>query len=285
MNTSGLLKRKSLGALTPITATSPPINLILGNDDENTVQAVSSSSKPGTCVFWSTPETTGEKPPPLRSHSATLIHDKMFVFGGFGESPGGPVEESFYSNEMYILNTDSLRWSRVQPLDECRPSARKSHSACHIGTNSLGEDLLAVFGGGSEDSYFNDIYIFNTCTHKWTLLNCDGEGSSKPSPRRGHSMVFYDGAVYVFGGGDGIHALNDLYRLKIGEGAMQHNMEDTTFVWERLETIMGASMDSFGRGYHTSTLIDSKMIVYGGCDGSIFFNDLHILDLGEKSLF
>ena len=250
--------------------------MIMENDDD-TAQTVSSSLKPGTCVLWSTPETTGEKPPPLRSHSATLIDDKMFVFGGFGLLGVGPAEESFYSNEMYILNTDSLRWSRVQPLDECKPSARKSHSACHIGANRLGENLLAVFGGGSEDSYFNDIYIFNTCTHKWTLLNC--EEGSKPSPRRGHSMVFYAGAVYVFGGGDGINALNDLYRLKIAES--MENMEDVTFVWERLET-MGASMESFGRGYHSSTLIDSKMIVYGGCDGSIFFNDLHILDLGKK---
>lgn len=36
------------------------------------------------------------------------------------------------------------------------------------------------------------------------------------------------------------------------------------------------------RGYHTSNLIKSQFIVYGGSDGHECFSDVHVLDLGKE---
>ena len=61
--------------------------------------------------------------------------------------------------------------------------------------------------------------------------------------------------MYVFAGGDGIKALNDLFVLKLNsfnEG------------WNKLTTKGNAPTP---RGYHTSNLIGSKVVVYGGSDG------------------
>lgn len=37
------------------------------------------------------------------------------------------------------------------------------------------------------------------------------------------------------------------------------------------------------RGYHSCTLIDDKMYVYGGSNGTQCFSDVSCLDLGLKS--
>src|SRR6185312_3158085 len=94
-----------------------------------------------------------------------------------------------------------------------------------------------------------------------------------PSPRRAHTTVYYNNCIYVFAGGDGVRALNDVYSLDISDMS--------NLVWKRLEP-EGRAPTS--RGYHTSNLVGSKMIIYGGSDGHDCFRDVHILDLG-KPLF
>lgn len=72
--------------------------------------------------------------------------------------------------------------------------------------------------------------------------------------------------MYVFGGGDGVQALNDTYMLNL-----------TDMHWTELKT---TGTIPISRGYHTSNLIKSQFIVYGGSDGHECFSDVHVLDLG-----
>lgn len=88
----------------------------------------------------------------------------------------------------------------------------------------------------------------------------------RPSPRRAHTSVIWRGHLYIFGGGDGARALNDVYTL---------NLKDNT--WSMVETT-GAKPEP--RGYHSGTLVGDKLVIYGGSDGQTCFGDIHLLDLG-----
>ena len=98
----------------------------------------------------------------------------------------------------------------------------------------------------------------------WSRLQATGP---TPSPRRAHVSVIWRNHLYIFGGGDGIHALNDVYSLNLKEN-----------IWSLVET-KGAKPTS--RGYHTGTLVGDKFVIYGGSDGHTCFGDVHLLDLGK----
>ncbi|CAG8524912.1 4854_t:CDS:2 [Acaulospora colombiana] len=86
-------------------------------------------------------------------------------------------------------------------------------------------------------------------TLTWTKPQTSGD---IPSPRRAHTTAYYN---------DRISDLNNL-------------------VWKRLEL---KGRPPISRGYHTSNLVGSKLVVYGGSDGHECFSDVHILDLEKNT--
>jgi hypothetical protein len=100
-------------------------------------------------------------------------------------------------------------------------------------------------------------------TLTWTNPQTTG---TRPCRRRAHTTCVYNNCMYVFGGGDGVQALNDTYMLNL-----------TDMHWTELKT---TGIVPISRGYHTSNLIKSQFIVYGGSDGHECFSDVHVLDLG-----
>jgi hypothetical protein len=71
--------------------------------------------------------------------------------------------------------------------------------------------------------------------------------------------------MYIFGGGDGARALNDVCALNL-----------KTMCWSVLET---TGPKPVARGYHSGTLVGSKLIIFGGSDGHECFGDIHVFDL------
>lgn len=57
---------------------------------------------------WSKPKVSGMIPAPRSGHSACVINDAMFIFGGFEK------ETRQQSQDVYKLNLKSLKWSYVQ---------------------------------------------------------------------------------------------------------------------------------------------------------------------------
>lgn len=74
----------------------------------------------------------------------------------------------------------------------------------------------------------------------------------------------------VFGGGNGQAALNDVWALNVSD--------PDELTWEEWRATGDVPLQ---KGYHTANLVGSKMIVYGGSDGTTSFSEVHILDLGE----
>lgn len=66
-------------------------------------------------------------------------------------------------------------------------------------------------------------------------------------------------------------ALNDVYNLDISDLSRLE--------WRKVEC---KGKKPIGRGYHSANLVDGKLIVIGGSDGHMSFNDIHILKLGES---
>ena len=53
------------------------------------------------------------------------------------------------------------------------------------------------FGGTDGRYHYNDTWLFDILTRKWTEPQCTGY---IPSPREGHAAALVDDVMYVFGG-------------------------------------------------------------------------------------
>jgi Galactose oxidase, central domain len=69
------------------------------------------------------------------------------------------------------------------------------------------------FGGTNTGKRYNDTWLFDISTRKWTELQCTG---SIPPPRCSHAAALVCDVMYVFGGvdADGRY-LDDLFGLNL----------------------------------------------------------------------
>ncbi|CAM0142968.1 hypothetical protein VKS41_006281 [Umbelopsis sp. WA50703] len=108
--------------------------------------------------------TSGDIPPPLVGATTTVIGNEMFVFAG------RLVTTRRMTNDMYVLNLETLVWTRFipPPGSERPPRQRYFHSA-----NVHGKELV-IFGGmgysrSSEDGLcaLDDVCIFDVSKMEW----------------------------------------------------------------------------------------------------------------------
>ena len=79
--------------------------------------------------------------------------------------------------------------------------------------NHKSEAKITIFGGylGDSGEMTNGVYEYNIDDNKWNVINAKG---AEISPRVGHSAVYYEGAMYVFGGlNQYTLRLNDLWKF------------------------------------------------------------------------
>ena len=88
------------------------------------------------------------KPPASRKgHSAVIADTYMIIFGGC-------YLEYECFNDLFFLDLRNHNWIEV-PTSGVAPSPRSGHSAVLYG------DTMWVFGGGSNQGYFNDLHSLN----------------------------------------------------------------------------------------------------------------------------
>ncbi|KAJ1734052.1 hypothetical protein LPJ61_001272 [Coemansia biformis] len=210
---------------------------------------------PTPAMYWSRRRAWGAAPPTMRSQTMTVVGSKLYVFGGWNNN--------VCYNDVYVLDTETLFWTRVATAGDDVPPCR-AHTATAVGHR------LFVFGGGDGTQYFSDLYVLDTRTCVWTRAKV-ADSTPPPSPRRTHTCFHYNGHVYLFGGGDGHRALNDLWRV-----CAEPDAASGEYRWEEVETAGGRP---FPRGYHTSTLVGNQVVVFGGSDGAECFGDTSLLNL------
>lgn len=120
---------------------------------------------------WKEHNTTGVPPPGLYQRASTSLLDSLYSFGGSDGS-------SFY-NSLHTLDTTSLKWREVQPLNP----ADGPLSKIWCGMVSFLQDQLAIFGGygiltgsiqpgatfikdhfTSKTGWTNELHVFDTTT-------------------------------------------------------------------------------------------------------------------------
>ena len=178
-------------------------------------------------------------------HSAVVHSASLYIFGGF--------EGKKWLNDLHKFDTTSFVWSQPRIMGAA-PQPRQYHTANII------KDLMYIFGGYNGTGWLKDMVILDMKSFKWIYPVTYGD---VPTGREGHTMIDYHDYLYLFGGWDG-GTIGDMYRLSI-----------TNFVWERINLI-GERPLLCG---HSSTVIDSKIFIFGGFDGTVWVNTLYQVSL------
>lgn len=119
-------------------------------------------------MTWSKPCTRGRAPLPRSLHSATMINNKMYVFGGWvplvvNDSKATTEREWKCTNTLAVLNLDTMTWENVtmDTVEENVPRSRAGH--CAIGIHSR----LYVWSGrdGYRKAWNNQV----CCKDLWYL--------------------------------------------------------------------------------------------------------------------
>uniref|UniRef100_A0AAZ3NSI1 Host cell factor Kelch-repeats domain-containing protein n=1 Tax=Oncorhynchus tshawytscha TaxID=74940 RepID=A0AAZ3NSI1_ONCTS len=134
-------------------------------------------------MTWSTPDTKGPPPLPRSLHSANVIENKMYVFGGWvpvpeTDKPNTLGAEWICTNSLSVLNLDTMTWQSLGPdqqqgqtvsqgdQEEPQPSsggprARAGHCAASIGSR------LYIWSG--RDGYQKSWNYQVCCQDLWYL--------------------------------------------------------------------------------------------------------------------
>ncbi|KAH8905924.1 conjugation with cellular fusion-related protein [Coniochaeta sp. PMI_546] len=217
---------------------------------------------PSSGMYWSRAPACGAPHTSLRAHTTTLIGSNVYVFGG--------CDSRACFNELYVLDADAFYWSRPHVVGDI-PVPLRAMTCTAVGKK------LVVFGGGDGPAYYNDVYVLDTVNFRWSRPRIVGD--KVPSKRRAHTACLYKNGIYVFGGGDGVRALNDIWRLDVSDtNKMSWKMISAPLATEDMGPAKEHQRPK-ARGYHTANMVGSKLIIFGGSDGGECFNDVWVYDV------
>ncbi|EFQ25554.1 kelch domain-containing protein [Colletotrichum graminicola] len=215
---------------------------------------------PSSGMYWSRAPVSGAPHTSLRAHTTTLVGSNIFVFGG--------CDSRACFNELYVFDADAFYWSVPHVTGEI-PVPLRAMTCTAVGKK------LVIFGGGDGPAYYNDIYVLDTTNFRWHRPKITGE--RVPSKRRAHTACLYKNGIYIFGGGDGVRALNDVWRLDVSD--MNKMSWKLVSGPERIPPPGVRETRPKPRGYHTANMVGSKLIIFGGSDGGECFNDVWVYDV------
>lgn len=116
--------------------------------------------------MWYKPSTAGSLPAVRADHTANLVGEKMYVFGG--QSDAGEHAD------LWALDLNALTWVKPAVQGE-KPAARSGHTASLVGAK------IFVIGGIAGDTTRNDVEVFDTATSTWSKIAATG---SPPEARQ-----------------------------------------------------------------------------------------------------
>eukprot|EP00210_Caulerpa_lentillifera_P004867 g4645.t1 len=151
---------------------------------------------------WTELVTSGVSPVSRGGHTATLLGNKLYIFGG-EDVARRPL------SDLYVLDLETLVWEKVKVKQTRLPMPRSAH----VATTYLDRYIL-YFGGGSVASCFDDLVVFDTQRRKWHVPTVTGR---KPSPRAGHSAAVLRNHWYIVGGGNNSSGCTDMAYLDLNQ--------------------------------------------------------------------
>lgn len=220
---------------------------------------------------WENMGNKGTSAPSQRGgHSGIFVpkgagQDYIIIFGGSQSFLGVVTDSTTYKLE------DPWNWVsewKILQTTGTVPSARTEHTAVYDFNNKM-----VVFGGyeGNPISALDETYFldFGVEPASWTKVN----PGSKPSARYGHSAVWGEGEIIVFGGkNDSGELLNDCWKFQSWSEPKD---------WQEINV---AGDKPPGRWEHTAIWLDPSpgetggMLIFGGRDeNGEYLDDFWIL--------
>ncbi|KAK9735000.1 hypothetical protein RND81_04G176700 [Saponaria officinalis] len=192
------------------------------------------------------------------------------------------------------------------------PHSRSGHSAVNIGGSKI-----VIFGGLVDKRFLNDLFVYDAENKLWFQPECtgsDSDGEVGPSPRAFHVAIAIDCHMFIFGGRSGAKRLGDFWVLDTdiwqwselsGFGDLPpardfaaaapignqkivmcggwdgkkwlsdvYILDTISLEWTEL-SISGTVPPA--RCGHTATMVEKRLLVYGGRGGSGIMGDLWAL--------
>ncbi|KAL0486018.1 actin-fragmin kinase [Acrasis kona] len=183
---------------------------LFGGSDDELLYDELFTFNPSTST-WSPIEKNSQDatwPSPRDNHSAVVINDCMYVFGG--------TDNETSLDELWKYEFSTNEWTKLTAKG---PTRRAGHAAVS------NQDYMFIYGGCDEGNingakYYNETWVFNTKTNKWravqfkkSVVKKEEQDASvqdedlqlfvdelEPVHRSNHTAVINDGTLYTFGG-------------------------------------------------------------------------------------
>eukprot|EP01124_Arcella_intermedia_P027988 TRINITY_DN5595_c0_g1_i2.p1 TRINITY_DN5595_c0_g1~~TRINITY_DN5595_c0_g1_i2.p1 ORF type:complete len:877 (+),score=227.58 TRINITY_DN5595_c0_g1_i2:15-2645(+) len=196
---------------------------------------------------WQKVVCNGSIPAGRYGHSASLVGENMFVFGGYDNETG-------LSNDLFTFNITTNTWTLCKPSNQEQPPGRYGHFSSLIRFNK--KPFLVVFGGrGPKSIVFNDLWLYDIKGNVWKEVKVDQQGPS-PKGRYGFAAFLDHTQLMIFGGYDGkAEVFNDMWSI---------NLKSETPQWKEIVSSQ-YKKEFVGRYHHTINILsDGGIIVFGG---------------------
>lgn len=201
------------------------------------------------------------------SHSACVLGDSMYVFGGC-------TTANTTFNDLWRLDLATRRWIRPLTMGTYPPP-----KAC-ASLVTYKENLL-LFGGWTHTSpypvhqtwrIFRHLHVYNCGANRWTQVSTVG---SCPS-MAGHSATLQQGHLMVVFGG--LHCNNPVGPIASSNDVWVLDLH--SYVWSKQSTTTPKPWPRYG---HSQVFLDDKhMLIIGGCGGpNMLLNDVWLLRISD----
>ncbi|KAI9808783.1 MAG: hypothetical protein M1825_003936 [Sarcosagium campestre] len=186
---------------------------------------------------------------------------------------GGLINGKTVKGDLWMIEADAGNVA-CYPLATTQglPGPRVGHASLIVG------NAFIVYGGDTKmdnrDVLDDTLYLLNTSTRQWSRAMPAGV---RPSGRYGHTLNILGSKLYIFGGQVEGFFFNDLVAFDLN--GLQH----PTNQWEILiaNTKDGGPPPSQvppARTNHTIISLNDKLYLFGGTDGTQWFNDVWTYD-------
>lgn len=162
-------------------------------------------------------------PDKILSHTATLIDDRMVIFGGMIDKEP--------QNDVYIYNLTQKSWYILDCKGDI-PRPRFHHLA-----NSFGHYVLVTGGSHGKNLFVDsDVYALDIFNEVWKILPTVGD----PPPIRSQGISFYRrNCLFISGGYGGKLVLDDVQELKVDVKVIPRDFYETAEHFTDCTIILG----------------------------------------------
>ncbi|NXD75617.1 TYW23 protein, partial [Halcyon senegalensis] len=177
---------------------------------------------------------------------------------------GQGVDQQSCKDALWKLEIDNDIWLPVGfQLQNAMPLCLHGHTA----TYDPDTKRIYIVGGIREDKDYSSIYILDTVTWKWLLVDAKG----RIPVLTYHSATIYRRELFVFGG-----TLPRKASLAVGPCSnMLYIFNPEHEIWYQPISEGQKPLPRLG---HSATLLKNKLLIFGGRRNSLYLSDMNILD-------